>query len=115
VFVDSDKQQRTFNAAKHLDTLPELVNRKFNRPRIDTLRESVIAMSHSGKDLKEIKKEREKLFKELSSRVKREEELSRAEQEIDIQKALRGKGRKKQVGKDQFGLPVYKWKADRKK
>lgn len=113
--MDTEKEQRKFNAAKHLDTLPELVNRKFNRPRIDTLKESVIEMSHSGKELKEIKKERERMFKELSSRVKREEELSRAEQELVIQKALRGKGRKKQVGKDKHGLPVYKWKADRKK
>lgn len=72
-------------------------------------------MSHSGKELKEIKKEREKLYKELASRVKREEELSRAEQELAIQKALRSKGRKKKVGTDKHGLAVYKWKADRKK
>jgi U3 small nucleolar RNA-associated protein 11 len=47
--------------------------------------------------------------------MKREEELSRAEQELVLQKALREKGRKKVVGKDKHGLPVYKWKADRKK
>ncbi|KAI7906334.1 small-subunit processome [Cokeromyces recurvatus] len=115
VFVDSEKEARQFNPVKHLDTLPELVNRKFNRPRIQTLRESTIITPESGKDLKELKKERERLYKELASRMKREEELSRAERELDIQKALRGKGKRKVVGKDEHGLPVYKWRAERKK
>ncbi|KAI9470641.1 MAG: small-subunit processome [Benjaminiella poitrasii] len=115
VFVDSEKEARKFNPVKHLDTLPELVNRKFNRPRIQTLRESTISAPESGRDLKELKKERERLYKELASRMKREEELSRAESELEIQKALQGKGRRKAVGKDKHGLPVYKWKPDRKK
>ncbi|RCH78233.1 UTP11-like, U3 small nucleolar ribonucleoprotein, partial [Rhizopus stolonifer] len=115
VFVDSETEARTFNPVKHLDTLPELVNRKFNRPSVKTLRESSIAAPVTGRELKDIKKERERLYKELASRMKREEELGRAEQEITTQKLLRGKGRRKQVGKDKYGLPVYKWKADRKK
>ena len=36
---------KKFSPAKHLNTLPELVNRKFNRPTIDTLKKSVIAYS----------------------------------------------------------------------
>ncbi|CEP18573.1 hypothetical protein [Parasitella parasitica] len=115
VFVDSEKQARKFNPVKHLDTLPELVNRKFNRPRISTLRETAIVAPHTGRELKDIKKERERLYMELQSRMKREEELSKAERELATQKALRQKGRKKEVGKDEYGLPVYKWKADRKK
>ncbi|KAI8347664.1 small-subunit processome [Blakeslea trispora] len=115
VFVDSDTDARQFNPAKHLDTLPELVNRKFNRPTLKTLKESTITAPMTGRELKDIKKERERLYKELASRMKREEELSRAEQEITTQKLLRGKGRRKQVGTDKYGLPVYKWKADRKK
>lgn len=115
MFVDSETEARKFSPAKHLDTLPELVNRKFNRPRIETLRESTIIAPHSGRELKDIKKERERMFKELASRMKREEELSRAEEELAIQKALRSKGQRKQVGKDKHGLPIYKWKADRKK
>ncbi|KAI8646274.1 small-subunit processome [Parasitella parasitica] len=115
VFVDSKEKARKFNPVEHLDTLPELVNRKFNRPRISTLRETAIVAPHTGRELKDIKKERERLYMELQSRMKREEELSKAERELAIQKALRQKGRKKQVGKDEYGLPTYKWKADRKK
>ncbi|CEG79062.1 Putative Cytochrome oxidase assembly factor COX11 [Rhizopus microsporus] len=69
----------------------------------------------SGKELKEIKKEREQKYKELASRMKREEQLKRAEQELELQRALRQKGRKKIVGKDKHGLDVYKWKQERKK
>ncbi|CAO3699189.1 unnamed protein product [Rhizopus stolonifer] len=115
VFVDSEKEAKEFSPVKHLDTLPELVNRKFNRPRMDTLRKSDILATHSGKELKEIKKEREMKFKELASRMKREEEMQRAEQELTLQRALRQKGRKKVVGKDKYGLDVYKWKQERKK
>lgn len=89
VFVDSEKEAKEFSPVKHLDTLPELVNRKFNRPRMDTLKKSDILATHSGKELKEIKKEREMKFKELASRMKREEEMQRAEQELTLQRALR--------------------------
>ncbi|KAI8330671.1 small-subunit processome [Choanephora cucurbitarum] len=115
VFVDSDTEACQFSPVKHLDTLPELVDRKFNRPTLKTLKESTIDTTMTGRELKDIKKERERLYKELASRMKREEELSRAEQEITTQKLLRTKGRRKQVGTDKYGLPVYKWKADRKK
>ncbi|KAI9263810.1 small-subunit processome [Helicostylum pulchrum] len=115
VFVDSETDARTFSPVKHLDTLPELVNRKFNRPRISTLREQAIIAPETGRDLKDIKKERERTFRELASRMKREEELARAEQELAIQKALREKGKKKKVGTDKHGLDVYKWSNERKK
>ncbi|KAG0789937.1 hypothetical protein G6F57_005601 [Rhizopus arrhizus] len=115
VFVDSEKEAKQFSPVKHLDTLPELVNRKFNRPRIETLKEAAIMATHTGKELKEIKKERELKFRELASRMKREEDLKRAEQELDLQRAMRQKGRKKIVGKDKHGLNVYRWKQERKK
>ncbi|KAI8876003.1 U3 small nucleolar RNA-associated protein 11 [Backusella circina FSU 941] len=115
VFVDNEDQVKRFSPAKHLDTLPELVNRKFNRPTIKQLRKANIIAPENNHDLKEIKKERERAYKELASRMKREEQLQKAEKELDIQKALREKGRKKKVGVDEYGLSVYKWKAERKK
>ncbi|RUS27657.1 small-subunit processome [Jimgerdemannia flammicorona] len=43
VFVDNEEQAKNFDPVKHLDTLPELVNRKFNRPRIETLKQHAVA------------------------------------------------------------------------
>ncbi|KAL0090992.1 small-subunit processome [Phycomyces blakesleeanus] len=115
VFVDSEKQVKQFDPAKHLDTFPELVNRKFNRPRIDTLRKTTFANLEDKKEIKELKREREKKYMELASRSKREEELARVERELQIQKALQQKGKKTKVGVDKHGLAVYKWAAQRKK
>jgi len=116
VFVDNEEEVKKFSPAKHLNTLPELVNRKFNRPTIDTLKKSVIAYSpDSAADDKEIQKARQMKYKELASRIKREQELAKAERELEIQRAMGAKGKKKKVGTDENGLPVYKWKADRKK
>ena len=38
IFVGSKKRVKTFDPVKHFDTAPELVSRKFNRPRIETLK-----------------------------------------------------------------------------
>ncbi|KAI9030677.1 small-subunit processome [Phycomyces nitens] len=115
VFVDSEEQVKRFDPAKHLETFPELVNRKFNRPRIDTLRKATFANLEDKKEIKELKREREKKYMELASRAKREEDLARVERELQIQKALQQKGEKRKVGVDKHGLSVYKWSAQRKK
>ncbi|KAG0172500.1 UTP11-like, U3 small nucleolar ribonucleoprotein [Apophysomyces sp. BC1034] len=115
VFVDSENDAKNFDPVTHLGTMPELVNRKFNRPRVDTLRNATIAAPDDNRSLKELKRAREMKYKELASRAKREEELSHAERELQIQKALTTKGSRKKVGVDKHGLAVYKWKADRKK
>ena len=41
---------KKFNPAKHLNTLPELVNRKFNRPTVDSLKKNVIANASVDSD-----------------------------------------------------------------
>ncbi|KAG2183313.1 hypothetical protein INT43_006318 [Umbelopsis isabellina] len=116
VFVDTEDEVKSFNPAKHLNTLPELVNRKFNRPTVDTLKKhDIIHAPENAGDDKELKKARQMKYKELVSRIQREEDLSKAERELELQRALGAKGKKKKVGVDANGLPVYKWKADRKK
>ncbi|RUS21684.1 hypothetical protein BC937DRAFT_91891 [Endogone sp. FLAS-F59071] len=52
VFVDSEEQAEKFDPAKHLDTLPELVNRTFNRPRIETLKQQAVATPQGNGELK---------------------------------------------------------------
>lgn len=46
-FLDSDEDEEDFDLAKRLDTLPELLDRRTNRPRISQLEK----MSFSDKDL----------------------------------------------------------------
>lgn len=98
----------------------------------------------SSQSEKRIQKSREMKYRELSSRIARENKLQQLERELVVQKALmvrtsiytllpvsvshasrlttlwllaprQGKGRRKKVGTDKNRLAVYKWKADRKK
>jgi hypothetical protein len=41
---------KKFSPAEHLNTLPELVNRKFNRPTVDSLKKNVIAHASVDSD-----------------------------------------------------------------
>lgn len=43
---------KKFDPVKHLDTVPELVNRKFNRPRIETLKKNPILAPENAASLK---------------------------------------------------------------
>ncbi|KAF9165090.1 UTP11-like, U3 small nucleolar ribonucleoprotein [Actinomortierella ambigua] len=115
VFVDNEEELKTFDAAKHFDTAPELVHRKFNRPRKDQLKKELVLSSLEKAEIKKAAKEREKKLSELAQRMKREETMSKLEQEMTLRKNLMLKGRKKKIGVDKDGLVKYKWKADRKK
>ncbi|KAF9964581.1 UTP11-like, U3 small nucleolar ribonucleoprotein [Mortierella alpina] len=115
VFVDTEEEVKTFDPVKHFDTAPELVHRKFNRPRKSQLTKD-IAGSHLEKaEIKAATKERERALTELASRMEREETMSKLEQEMTLRKNLMLKGRKRKIGVDKDGLAKYKWKADRKK
>ncbi|RKP10308.1 small-subunit processome [Thamnocephalis sphaerospora] len=114
LFVDSEEQARKLDVAKHFDTLPELVQRRFNRPTIDQLKTQEI-IGPDGAALEKLRKQRSRKYRELEARLDRDTKLADVEREIVIQKSLMSKGRRKKIGTDKHGLPVYKWKADRKK
>ncbi|KAK9764669.1 hypothetical protein K7432_007656 [Basidiobolus ranarum] len=86
IFVDDEEEVKNFDVAKHFDTLPELMNRKFNRPRLNTLNTEI--PKENPLEDKKIRKARENKYKELSSRLDREEKLAKLEHEFNTQKAL---------------------------
>lgn len=106
---------KTFDAAKHFDTAPELVHRKFNRPRTSQLKKDTVVAHLEKAEIKAATKERERALTELASRMEREETMAKLESEMKLRKNLMLKGRKKKIGVDKDGLAKYKWKADRKK
>ncbi|KAF9179264.1 UTP11-like, U3 small nucleolar ribonucleoprotein [Haplosporangium sp. Z 767] len=115
VFVDTEEEVKTFDPVKHFDTAPELLHRKFNRPRTEQLKKELSVSRVEKADIKVAAKERERALTELASRMEREETMSKLEQEMTLRKNLMLKGRKKKIGVDKDGLAKYKWKADRKK
>ncbi|KAK3815282.1 MAG: small-subunit processome [Benniella sp.] len=115
VFVDNEDEVKNFDVAKHFDTAPELIHRKFNRPRMEQLKQEQTVSHLSKAEIKAAAKERERSLTELASRMQREETMAKLEQEMTLRKNLMLKGRKKKIGVDKDGLAKYKWKADRKK
>lgn len=104
VFVDSEKQARDFRAEEYFGTHKELLERRFNRLRIEQLAEvdgagkrtrgEVGEMRKKGRDAEEKKmaKRREGKYKELEGRMKRAAELRVAERALELQRAKMGKG-----------------------
>jgi U3 small nucleolar RNA-associated protein 11 len=66
-------------------------------------------------ELFKLHKKRLEKYKELSARMRRQEELRKVERGLQTQKNLMCKGRRKKVGVDKDGFALYKWKNERKK
>ncbi len=44
IFVESEEDAKTFDVANHFGTVPQWADRAFNRPRMETLRQSALAV-----------------------------------------------------------------------
>ena len=106
-----------WSAANYFNTLPELVDRKYNRLSEDQLKNNVFSSNiYDEKELKKIKEKREDRFKELAENLKDQETIDRVMSHIELQKNLNQKGRKVKVASGKNGFAdVYKWKFERKK
>jgi len=100
VFVDDEESARSFEPAEFFGTHPDLVNQRYNRPRMEQLegqtfggrRASTGNMQDESareeqKDRRKLQKQRESKYKELDARMKREEELRKVERELELQRA----------------------------
>eukprot|EP00163_Fabomonas_tropica_P034735 TRINITY_DN977_c0_g1_i1.p1 TRINITY_DN977_c0_g1~~TRINITY_DN977_c0_g1_i1.p1 ORF type:complete len:282 (+),score=57.90 TRINITY_DN977_c0_g1_i1:130-975(+) len=118
LFFDSDGEAEEFDAVKHFDTVPELAKRRHNRPRVSTLRQQeVIGPDPSDKKaFLKIERARKMAYQELASRVERQRKLDHAAQELEVQRQVMGKGRKRKVREGTATTaPVYQWKKERKR
>ncbi|EPY79830.1 putative U3 small nucleolar RNA-associated protein 11 [Camelus ferus] len=115
-FFDTKKEVEQFDIATHLRTAPELVDRVFNRPTIDTLqKEKVKGVNHQTR-LKRIAKERQKQYDCLAQRIEREKKLFIVAQKIQTRKDLMDKTRKVKVRKETVNSPaIYKFESRRKR
>lgn len=54
-------------------------------------------------------------LKEYLVRQERVRQLELAEKQLQLQRSLMSKGRRRKMGEDEYGLPKYKWSCERKK
>uniref|UniRef100_A0A7S3GIG3 U3 small nucleolar RNA-associated protein 11 n=1 Tax=Palpitomonas bilix TaxID=652834 RepID=A0A7S3GIG3_9EUKA len=116
IFVDSMKEAKAFDPAKHFDTVDELADRKFNRLKKSQLEDPKLVASLTEEKVKQMNAAKRKSYKELSLRQKREAGLKKTVAKLTMEKALLGKGRRQKISDgENGGPPVYKWKKERKR
>ncbi|XP_069751872.1 probable U3 small nucleolar RNA-associated protein 11 [Narcine bancroftii] len=115
-FCKSKKEVKEFNVAKRLNTLPELVDRVYNRPTIESLQKEKIKGVTHPKALKELAQQRNHQYSLLKQHINREKQMFVAAQKIQTHKDLMDKTKKVKVKNGTMDSPaIYKFQFKRKR
>ncbi|XP_070768423.1 probable U3 small nucleolar RNA-associated protein 11 isoform X2 [Enoplosus armatus] len=115
-FVDSKKEVQSFDLANHLNTVPELVDRVYNRPTLQTLETKSIRGAVQPRTVKKLARQRKHQYKILSQRIDREKKMFVISQKIQTRKDLQDKNKKVKVKKETpNAAAIYKFEAKRKR
>ncbi|XP_074662576.1 putative U3 small nucleolar RNA-associated protein 11 [Tubulanus polymorphus] len=117
IFVDSKKEAKQFDAAKHFNTDPALLSQTYNRPTIDKLKTEKFLQDVDDETLKKIFNERTRMYKELTKRIERENQLRIVEEKLQLKKNLMDKSVKCKKVKPEtvHSTAIYKWEQCRKR
>ncbi|RPA80606.1 U3 small nucleolar RNA-associated protein 11 [Ascobolus immersus RN42] len=102
VFTEDVDEAKKFDPAQFFGTHESLLDRSFNRPRLDQLEngefmpDEVLDEGEHKRGGDGLRREKKKLaaYKELESRLNREQELKEVELRLALQREKMGKGRK---------------------
>ncbi|KAM4569115.1 putative U3 small nucleolar RNA-associated protein 11 [Fundulus diaphanus] len=115
-FVDSKKEVESFDLASHLNTAPELVDRAYNRPTLQTLETKSIKGAVQPQIIKKMARQRRHQYKILSQRIDREKRLFVISQKIQTRKDLQDKNKKVKVKNETMhSAAIYKFDSKRKR
>lgn len=115
-FVDSKKEVQSFDLATHLNTVPELVDRVFNRPTLDILNTKSIQGATDPLSVEKLSKQRKHQYKILSQRIDREKKMFVISEKIQTRKDLQDKRKKVKVKNEtKNSAAVYKFEAKRQR
>jgi U3 small nucleolar RNA-associated protein 11 len=116
IFVSDEEEAEEFDAEEFFNTPKELLTRAYNRPTKDMIENDVIIINKdkvTKKDLLDIEKAKASSYKELRSRMSRDNELKKTLFQMQLKRALMSKGSViKKKKKD--GSVSFKWKKERK-
>uniref|UniRef100_A0A8C8DM28 Probable U3 small nucleolar RNA-associated protein 11 n=1 Tax=Oryzias sinensis TaxID=183150 RepID=A0A8C8DM28_9TELE len=96
-FVDSKNEVETFDLANHLNVPPELLDRVYNRPTLQTLETKSIKGAVEPGSIKKLARERKHQYRILSQRIDREKKMFIISQKIQTRKDLQLKAKNKKL------------------
>jgi U3 small nucleolar RNA-associated protein 11 len=113
-FVENEKEAKKFDVAKRLNTDPSMIAVKSNRPKLDKSSSNL-----SEEMVKKLEAEKQKSYKELENRKKREKELAKVQRKLQL-KGISKKQRKVLKPKEvrlcqKSSAEIFKFKYERKK
>ncbi|GCB70175.1 probable U3 small nucleolar RNA-associated protein 11 [Scyliorhinus torazame] len=115
-FCKSKKEVKEFDLAKRLNTVPELLDRVYNRPTIETLQKEKIKGATHPKALEKLARQRKHQYTLLQQHIEREKKMFVVAQKIQTQKDLMDKTRKVKVKEETVNSPaIYKFQSERKR
>ncbi|XP_067862581.1 probable U3 small nucleolar RNA-associated protein 11 [Heptranchias perlo] len=115
-FCQSKKEVQEFDLAKRLNTVPELVDRVYNRPTIETLQKEKIKGVTNPQDLEKLARQRKHQYSLLKQHIEREKKMFVVGQKIQTRKDLMDKTPKVKVKKETVNSPaIYKFQFQRKR
>ncbi|KAH0951250.1 hypothetical protein HN011_010941 [Eciton burchellii] len=117
IFFADNSEIKDFDLAKKLDTHPELLSRRTNRPRLSAIKNLKLPELNK-KMLDKMEQQKHMAYKELEKRINRERELKIVQEKMEIRRLLKDrKTRKPKLIKPETkdSAPIYKWKYERKR
>ncbi|KAH3739857.1 probable U3 small nucleolar RNA-associated protein 11 [Dreissena polymorpha] len=85
IFVDSKRDVKKFDVAKHFNTHPALLGRKYNRPTLESLQSGGFA-DMDDEALQAATSKKEAKYQELKKRIEREKQLNIVSQKMERKK-----------------------------
>lgn len=128
IFVETKHEAEEFDPVKFFDTVPEAVDRTFNRPKLEQLTKEDLIVNRDNVSLREVEKAKKRMYAELEARKKRQEHINTMRVIMSQKKqllvfvvnavpySLQTKEKPVVEKPAEDGKPpVYKWSRERKK
>jgi U3 small nucleolar RNA-associated protein 11 len=129
IFLDGEEELKRWKSCEYFDTMPEMSNRSFNRPRKEELKSSgaeIVGGTGVGgvmvpdgvdrKTLRKVERKRKRAYRELAQREERVKKMDLLRLHLQSHKDRQGKGRRRKVRDADGDRPAqYKWKKQRKR
>uniref|UniRef100_T1J460 Probable U3 small nucleolar RNA-associated protein 11 n=1 Tax=Strigamia maritima TaxID=126957 RepID=T1J460_STRMM len=88
-FVDTQREVDELDLAARLDTAPQLLDRNYNRPRNETLRNKRLRVASD--DIEATRHEMKRSYEMLARRIEREKQLFTIAQKLEVKRHLANK------------------------